>query len=144
MKAGAIIVGLLPLGGGGVDAGLLPEEEDFRQQFIVKQAGETDWPFASSSGILSCVPGMGDRMVFFVPDDGSMDLDGNDDGTRGLPRALVVSVNPFDQILNWGQDRHFVPGMSIEDKIKRLGPYVSLGKKLCDQPGGSVVGPGEL
>ena len=34
--------------------------------------------------------------------------------------------------------------MTIETKIRRMGPYVTLGKKLCDQPEWTDIGPSEL
>jgi hypothetical protein len=37
-----------------------------------------------------------------------------------------------------------LPGMTIEEKIRRLAPFVTMGKKLCDQPKWTNLGPSEL
>ncbi len=127
-----------------MDAQLVPEIEDFRQQFINRQAGEKEWPFAFESGLLSCVYIIGQKFVFFVPD-GTPALEGEEtDITADESRAAIVTTDPLQLMLHSGQEKFFVPGLTIEDKIRRLGPYVSLGKRLCDHPKGTVVGPGEL
>ncbi len=115
-----------------------PEAEDVRFQAIEKQAGERDWPFVETRGRLACVPSFGMRVVLFFPD--------MNDGLDELvePTGVIVTTDPIQLFSDVEGKAHLAPGMSIEDKIRRLGPYVSLGKKLCDQPKGTVLGPSEL
>jgi hypothetical protein len=143
MRAAAM-ASLMPLWGAPMDAQLVPEAEDFRQQFINKQAGENDWPFAVESGLLSCVYIIGQKFVFFVPDGPPALADEDAELTVDDARAAIVTTDPLQLMLHSGQEKFFVPRLTIEDKIRRLGPYVSLGKRLCDHPKGTVVGPGEL
>ena len=78
------------------------------------------------------------RVVLFFPD--------MNDGLDELvePTGVIVTTDPIQLFSDVEGKAHLAPGMSIEDKIRRLGPYVSLGKKLCDQPKGTVLGPSEL
>ena len=133
---------MMPLWGAPAHAGLFPEAEDVRMQVISKQPGEKDWPFAVTTGTLACVPSLGVRVVMFFPYS-VLKADGEaleELQTRGEP--VIVTVDPL-QLLFSGSD-NFLPDMSIEDKIRRMGPYFSFGKKLCDQPKGAVVRSGEL
>jgi hypothetical protein len=144
MSAGAIMIAsLLPLGAGPSPAQLLPGPEDVRQQKISRSAAETGWPFAEDSGTLACVFVLGIRQVIFIPSSATYQAQ-----TFGIdvPQGDVLNVttDPLLLLSQFGKDEHFAPGMKIEDKIRRLGPYVTLGKKLCDQPKGTIVGPGEL
>lgn len=119
-------------------ASLFPEAEDVRFQAIEKQQGERDWPFVETKGRLACVPSFGMRVVLFFPDVG----DGLDELVE--PTGVIVTTDPIQLFSDVEGKAHLAPGMTIEDKIRRLGPYVSLGKKLCDQPKGTVLGPSEL
>jgi hypothetical protein len=133
---------MMPLWGAPLDVSIFPQPEDVRFQVISKQAGEKDWPFAVTTGTLACVPSFGFRVVMFFPysvlspDDKALE----ELQTKGEP--VIVTVDPM-QLLFAGS-KNLVPDMSIEEKIRRMGPYVSFGKKLCDQPKGAIVGPGEL
>ena len=60
------------------------------------------------------------------------------------PAIIVVTTDPIQLWTDPVAKIHLVPGMSIEEKIRRMAPYVTLGKKLCDQPKGAMIGPGEL
>ena len=119
-------------------ASFLPEPEDVRFQMIAKQAGEREWPFVETKGRLACVPSFGMRVVLFFPDRG----DGMDELAE--PTGVIVTTDPIQLFSDVEGKSHLAPDMSIEDKIRRLGPYVSLGKKLCDQPKGTILGPSEL
>ncbi len=126
-------------------AGFLPEADDVRFQIIERQASEKQWPFLANKGRLACVLSFGLRIVIFMPwvedDEGgidgfSIDVDAN--------KAAVVSADPLQL---WGDIEGLAllqPDMTMEDKIRRMGPYVTLGKKLCDQPKGAAIGPSEL
>lgn len=119
-------------------ASFFPEAEDVRFQMIEKQAGERDWPFVETKGRLACVPTFGMWVVVFFPETGD-ELD-----ELIEPTGVMVTTDPIQLFSDVEGKAHLAPGMSIEDKIRRLGPYVTLGKKLCDQPKGTVLGPSEL
>ena len=133
---------MMPLWGAPLDVSIFPQPEDVRFQVISKQAGEKDWPFAAETGTLACVPSLGFRIVVFFPYSVTMRNDEALDELQSKEEPLIVTVDPLQ--LLFSDARYFVASMTIEDKIRRLGPYVSLGKKLCDQPKGAIVGPGEL
>jgi hypothetical protein len=120
---------------------LFPDETDVRMQTISRQKGEDSWPFAADSGLLICVPSLGQRVVLFSPDAEmpEVDIETSED------RIVHVTADPlFLLTIGRTNEVHYAPGMSLEEKIRRLGPYVTLGKKLCDQPKGTILGPSEL
>lgn len=113
-------------------------EDDFRIQRIDRTGGEKDWPFSVDGGYLMCVWLMGERTVYFADRLREEDED-------ETPRVVVVSTNPFDlAFVNIGANDLFRPVDGLEQLIVRVAPYASLGRRLCDQPRGSDIGPGEL
>ena len=113
----------------------VPDEGDFRFQ-TVSRAGNEDWPFAVDEGYLACVYLMGQRQVYFME---------KGDEAEGLDRALALSVDPFQLgFANFGQATRFAPNSGLEDLLRRIAPFVQVGRKLCDQPRGTTIGPGEL
>jgi hypothetical protein len=133
---------MLPLWGVPLDISIFPQPEDVRFQVISKQAGEKDWPFAVTTGTLACVPSFGFRVVVFFPFPVGMRDDDALDEMQAVEEPMIVTTDPLQ--LLFSSSKYLVPGMTIEEKIRRMGSYVSFGKKLCDQPKGAVVGPGEL
>ena len=123
-------------------ASLFPQPEDVRFQVISKQPGEAQWPFAVDVGTLACVYALGMRVVVFLPYSVTKPAEDFFDEADNRDDALVVTTDPIQLMV--AENKYFVPNLSLEDKIRRMGPYVSLGKKLCDQPEGAIVGPGEL
>jgi hypothetical protein len=121
---------------------LLPEPEDFRSQKIERQAGETDWPFVEPKGLLMCVKILGIKHVLFHP--GELEEYQFDEDPMVDPAIVYVTTDPIQLWTDPSASEHLVPGMSIEEKIRRMAPYVTFGKKLCDQPKGAIIGPGEL
>lgn len=121
----------------------VPKSGDaFRIQRIDRTDREKDWPFSVDSGYLVCVWLMGGRTVYFADRLDDADEDGDGDET---PRVVLLSTNPFDlALVNIGSNGLFVPFDGFEAMIARLGPFVGLGRRLCDQPRGSDIGPGEL
>jgi hypothetical protein len=133
---------MLPLWGAPLEVSIFPKAEDVRFQVISKQDREKDWPFAVTTGTLACVPSFGQRIVMFFPfsvlkqhDDALEEMQANGEPT-------IVTVDPL--WLMFERSGNLAPGMTLEQKIVRLGPYFSFGKRLCDQPKGAVVGLGEL
>jgi hypothetical protein len=133
---------MMPLWGAPLDVSIFPQPEDVRFQVISKQPGEKEWPFAVETGTLACVPSLGFRVVMFFPYSVTMQDDDALDELQSREEPVIVTVDPLQ--LLFSDASYFVSGMTIEDKIRRMGPYVSFGKKLCDQPKGAIVGPGEL
>lgn len=144
LKALAMLASMEPTSF-AMPAGFLPEENDVRFQVIEQQAGEKDWPFLASKGRLSCVPSLGFKVVLFFPwvedDDEGSDGFALEAGKRG---PVIVTTDPIQLWTDVEGKALLQPGMTIEDKIRRMAPYVSLGKKLCDQPDWTNLGPSEL
>ena len=145
MTAPAIAAAMLPFCASALQASdFYPDALDVRMQKIERQGSEQGWPFAAAAGTLACVQAIGIKVVIFMPDpmlatneDAAMDEFIED-------RFVQVTTNPFQLFADYGKSALFVAGLKIEDKIKQLGPFELLGKKLCDQPKGTNIGPSEL
>jgi hypothetical protein len=116
---------------------LLPDESNVRQQKISRQAGEMDWPFADNEGTLACVRSFGMKVVIFMPERA---LTGDVEDYE----YVMVTTDPIQLLAGSTKPGVLLPGMTIEEKIRRLAPFVTMGKKLCDQPKWTVLGPSEL
>jgi hypothetical protein len=139
----ALTVAMAVVWASGARAGsLLPEPEDFRSQKIVRHAREADWPFLHQRGLLMCVKVFGIKQVLFHPGD-LEEYHFNDDPLTD-PAIIIVTTDPIQLWTDPAASELLVPNMTIEEKIRRMAPYVTLGKKLCDQPKGAMIGPGEL
>ncbi|UHS62926.1 hypothetical protein HRR99_12375 [Agrobacterium vaccinii] len=109
---------------------MVPEAEDFRVQTIRKAQGERDWPFVAHKGMLLCAPAMGEKLVYFVAE--------NDEGEQEEP--VLLDVNPMMMaVVNLGKIKVFQAFTDINELMGRLYPYVTMGKRLCDQPAGTIV-----
>ena len=121
----------------------IPGPEDVRFQMISRTGNEKDWPFTVDDGTLACVWSGGQKIVQFietVPDD----LDEHE-AEGYAPDIVFVSSNPFEvTVLNIGSRHLIVQVDTVEDLIKRMAPFEQLGRRLCDQPRGTDIGPGEL
>lgn len=137
-----MMASMMPLWGAPLEVSIFPQPEDVRFQVISKQAGEKEWPFAVETGTLACVPSFGFRVVMFFPYSVTMRDEEALEAMESRGAPVIVTVDPIQ--LLFSDSKYFAAGMTIEDKIRRMGPYVSFGKKLCDQPKGAIVGPGEL
>lgn len=114
----------------------LPSEEDFRIQSIERADNEREWPFIADKGYLSCVYVMGKPTVYFTT---------TEDVDFGAPGAVVVSTDPFQlAFANIGRQGMLAPTSGLAELIQKIAPFESLGRRLCDQPRGTVVRPGEL
>ncbi|MGV1917576.1 hypothetical protein [uncultured Agrobacterium sp.] len=113
------------------DAGpVLPEAGDFRVQTIRKVQGEENWPFLAQEGFLMCAPSLGQRLVYFVPK--------GPDGENEYPVALDSNLMSM-AVVNMGRGNAFRPYANFEELTNRLSPYITMGKRLCDQPAGTVI-----
>lgn len=114
----------------------LPSEGDFRMQPIERADNEREWPFTVDKGYLSCVYVTGKPTVYFTFREDA------DDGAAG---TVVVSTDPLQlAFVNIGRQGLFAPTSGLAELIQKVAPFESLGRRLCDQPRGTVVRPGEL
>ena len=113
---------------------VFPGAEDFRLQKIHRAAGESEWPFVAESGTLLCAMILRKPAVYFVPEVG---------GTPG--RAFVIDNDIAKMAFaNIGMTDVLEPYDNFEQLLKRLIPYVTMGKRLCNQPPGTNVSGSEL
>lgn len=109
---------------------LVPEAQDFRVQAIAKAQGEENWPFVADKGMLLCAPVIGDKAVYFVAE--------KEDGGQEAP--VVLNINPMTMaVVNLGKTKVFRAFSTVDELMNRLYPYITMGKRLCDQPAGTVV-----
>jgi hypothetical protein len=121
----------------------MPDVRDVRVQTIEREAKEADWPFSVERGLLACGWAAGQKFTLFV-EEATEGEEAIDVGTE-RPRRLVLSVNPFDLAMqNIGYRDLFAPFDSLEQLIHRVAPYVTIARRLCDQPPGTRLGHGEL
>ena len=118
----------------------IPNEREVRLQTIRRQDRETAWPFVADEGYLTCMFALGQRMVAFVPRD-----EAEKDDPGALPKVVMLSANPFEMLANMIEGGSLLQPMATpEEMIRRIAPFVEIGRALCDQPQGSRVPGGEL
>ncbi|CCV16144.1 hypothetical protein [Mesorhizobium sp. STM 4661] len=118
-----------------------PSVEEVRLQPINRAENETGWPFSADAGVLACVWSGGQKVVTFLE---NRPADLEDDQTF-QPRHVIVTTDPFQLTIGNMADRDlFRPAASVEERIRLVAPFATLGQKLCDQPAGAHVGHGEL
>lgn len=108
----------------------IPEAKDFRSQKIAKMQGEKDWPFVAEKGLLLCALSLTTKMVYFVGE--------QDDGKQDYPFAIDTDMMAV-AIVNMGRASALRPFDNFEQLLKRLSPFVSMGRRLCDQPAGTAL-----
>jgi hypothetical protein len=117
----------------------IPSEDDFRLQRIARAENEREWPFTVDEGYLTCAYVVGRPAVYFTEMPVGTDFD------RAELRTVIVSTDPFDLAFgNLGGGGLVTNNGSIADLIRQMAPFESLGSRLCEQPRGTEVGPGEL
>ncbi|MER8828682.1 hypothetical protein NKH73_19855 [Mesorhizobium sp. M0938] len=118
-----------------------PSVEEVRLQPISRAENETGWPFSVDAGVLACVWSGGQKVVTFL-ENRPTDLE---DDQMFQPRHVIVTTDPFQLTIGNMADRDlFRPAASVEERIRLVAPFATLGQKLCDQPAGAHVGHGEL
>ncbi|TIS98479.1 hypothetical protein [Mesorhizobium sp.] len=118
-----------------------PSVEEVRLQPISRAENETGWPFSVDAGVLACVWSGGQKVVTFLE---NRPADLEDDHTF-QPRHVILTTDPFQLTIGNMADRDlFRPAASVEERIRLVAPFATLGQKLCDQPAGAHVGHGEL
>ncbi|MBZ9677462.1 hypothetical protein [Mesorhizobium sp. ES1-1] len=119
----------------------LPSPEEVRVQPIARAGNEVAWPFSVDEGTLSCVWSAGQKIVMFF--EGRPKELKPDDAFE--PRAVFVTTDPMQLTLgNMANRSLFRDAATVEERLRLVAPFVTLGQKLCDQPAGARVGHGEL
>ncbi len=113
---------------------LIPGVRDFRMQVIHKAKDEADWPFVAESGMLLCAKVLSEPTVYFVPDP-----------TPEAARAFVIDTDLLGMsLVNLGMTNVLKPYGSLEALLKRITPFVIMGRQLCAQPPGTSLTGSEL
>ncbi|WP_412064086.1 hypothetical protein [Rhizobium sp. SYY.PMSO] len=113
---------------------LIPGAGDFRMQVIHKARGEAGWPFAAESGTLICAKVLNKPAVYFVPKQ-----------TPEATRAFLLDTDLLGMsLVNIGMTRVLEPYGSLEALLKRITPFVTMGRRLCAQPPGTSLSGSEL
>ena len=113
---------------------LIPGVEDFRMQVVHKARGEAEWPFEAESGTLICAKVLNKPAVYFVP--------------KQMPEATKAFLLDTDllgmSLVNLGMTNVLKPYGSLEALLKRITPFVTMGRRLCAQPPGTSLSGSEL
>ncbi len=118
----------------------IPDEREVRLQTIRRQDREETWPFVADEGYLTCVFVLGQRVVAFAPD---QEID--EDDADMAPPLVMLSANPFEMLVNMIDGSALLKPMATpEEMVRRIAPFVEIGRTLCDQPQGAHVPGGEL
>lgn len=111
-----------------VASDIFPGVDDFRMQGITRTRSEADWPFVADKGMLLCAKILNKPAVYFV---------GEDRGGEQM-RPFAISTDMMEvAMVNIGTSGVLRPYDDFEQLLKRLVPYVSMGRRLCDQPPGT-------
>jgi hypothetical protein len=118
-----------------------PQPDEVRVQPISRAEHEIGWPFSVDDGMLTCVWSGGRRIVVFF-EDRPPDL-GEDEAFQ--PRGVIVTTDPIQLTIgNMANRALFRAADSVEERIRLVAPFVTMGQRLCDQPAGARIGHGEL
>lgn len=115
----------------------VPGTDEFRVQAISRTAHEADWPFAVDEGYLACAYVLGSPAVSFV--------EKLPEGDFSEPRAFILSTNPLDlAFAGISASGLLKPTGDLESLIRAMAPFQQAGERLCQQPQGTAIGPGEI
>ncbi|MEM8540576.1 MAG: hypothetical protein AAGF25_06435 [Pseudomonadota bacterium] len=119
----------------------LPKADDARFQKISRVGNEQGWPFTVDEGLLSCIYAAGRPLVMFLVEDGL-----EADNVTPKLRSVTVSPDPFEAFLgNIGvNDLIADEGGNNKLRLELFSDFYEIGKRLCEQPRGSYLSPGEL
>ncbi|MDK4711209.1 hypothetical protein [Rhizobium sp. CNPSo 4039] len=113
---------------------LIPGVKDFRMQVIHKAKDEADWPFVAESGVIACAKVLNKPTVYFVPDQ-----------TPEATRAFAIDTDLLGMsLVNLGMTNVLKRYGSLEALLKRITPFVIMGRQLCAQPPGTSLTGSEL
>nr|WP_246665297.1 hypothetical protein [Rhizobium tropici] len=113
---------------------LVPGAKDFRMQVIHKAKDEAEWPFVAESGVLACAKVLNKPAVYFLPEQ-----------KPEATRAFVLDTDLLGMsLVNMGMTDVLKPYGSLEALLKRITPFVIMGRRLCAQPPGTSLTGSEL
>jgi len=119
----------------------LPSPDEVRLQPITRAGNEAGWPFSVDEGTLACVWSAGQKIVMFFEGRPK----GLDEDDTFKPRGVIVTTDPLQLTLgNMANRALFRDAASVEERLRLVAPFMTMGQKLCDQPAGARVGHGEL
>jgi len=119
----------------------LPSPDEVRLQPITRAGNEAGWPFSVDEGTLACVWSAGQKVVMFFEDRPH----GLGEDETFKPRSVIVTTDPLQLTLgNMANRALFRDAASVEERLRLVAPFMTIGQKLCDQPAGARVGHGEL
>jgi hypothetical protein len=119
----------------------LPSPDEVRLQPVTRAGNEAGWPFSVDEGTLACVWSAGQKIVMFF--EGRPE--GLDEDETFKPRGVIVTTDPLQLTLgNMANRALFRDAATIEERLRLVAPFMTMGQKLCDQPPGARVGHGEL
>jgi len=102
------------------------------EELPIDRAGSRhEWPFSVDRGSLTCVTMDGQRVVIFSepwPDVPIEQLD-----VMKPPRSVIVSVNVMLLLASIEDRSLYLPFDSLETLIRRLAPFETMGRALCDK-----------
>lgn len=119
----------------------LPKADDARFQEISRMDNEKGWPFTVDEGLLACIYAAGKPLVMFLVEDGF-----EADNITPKLRSVTVSLDPFEAIFGNMAVNDLIDddGGNNEVRLELFSAFYEVGKRLCEQPRGSLVSPGEL
>jgi len=127
MLSAALIA--IPLGLTG-DTTVLQPVSTFPEMLIRKADTEHEWAFSVDDGKLICIDHGGQRNVFFS--EILTDEELGEFGSMKLPRMVVVTTNPLAFLATVEDRELYRPYDSLETLIRRLAPFETMGRKLCE------------
>lgn len=110
---------------------VMPEPvSTFPEVVIRKGETEHEWAFSIDEGTLTCIGMNGEGYVFFA--EILTDEEMGEFGNMKLPRSVVVTTNPLAFLATVENRELYLPYDSLETLIRRLAPFETMGRKLCD------------
>jgi len=102
----------------------------FPELVVRKAESKHEWAFSIDEGTLTCIAMNGERYVFFA--EILTDEEMGEFGNMKLPRSVVVTTNPLAFLATVENRELYLPYDSLETLIRRLAPFETTGRKLCD------------
>lgn len=121
-----------PILAGEPPARLTTPVSTFSERVIRKAESKHEWAFSIDEGTLTCIGMNGERYVFFA--EILTDEEMGEFGNMKLPRSVVVTTNPMAFFATIEHRELYSPYDSLETLVRRLAPFETMGRRLCDQP----------
>jgi hypothetical protein len=126
----AALAASIPLAFAGEPAAVAKPASVFPEIVIRRSESKHEWAFSIDEGTLTCIGMNGERYVFFA--EILTDEEMGEFGNMKLPRSVVVTTNPLTFLATVENRELYLPYDSLETLIRRLAPFETMGRKLCD------------